>query len=64
MLSGAKMGEHLAAWIEIARNRPILVAVMPGLDDDFRRGAGISAGSGRSGGERVQGHVDRDLDAG
>ena len=64
MLSGAKMGEHLAAWIEIARHRLIRVGVVLGPHADSMRGAGISAGSGRSGGERIQGYVDRDLDAG
>ena len=59
-----QMGEHHAARVEIARNCHIRASVMRGLDADSMRGAGICAESGRSGGERVQGHVDRDLDAG
>jgi len=37
---------------------------MRGLDAGSMRGAGICAELGRSDRERVQGYVDRDLDAG
>ncbi len=57
-------GKRHTASVEIARNCHIRTGVMRGVDADSMRGAGICAESGRFGSERVQGHVDRDLDAG
>ena len=59
----AQVGKHHAAWIEIVRNCHIRVGNMLGLDAGLMRGAGIRAESRRAGGERVEGHGDRDLDA-
>lgn len=57
-------GKYYVAWDEIARNYHIRAGVTRDLGADPMLGAGICAESGWAGGERVQGHVDRNLDAG